>query len=147
MRRFTLEMVRIHACSAYQNSVYILNLICRSINKSALRKESMHVGSTHGSSVYLIKYFLVAPICYCRVLGSGYYILVTVFWMIRLMGCQSDWLIRLWLVQKVIGWCRYIWWLNYTYDVIDGFSLKIYETWSLEEKEKVVAFCRSTPTY
>jgi len=39
----------------------------------------MHAGLAHGSSVYLIKYVLVASVCCCNVLGSGYCILVTVF--------------------------------------------------------------------
>ena len=31
----------------------------------------MHAGSTHASSVYLIKYVLVASVFCCIVLGSG----------------------------------------------------------------------------
>ena len=41
----------------------------------------MHVGSTQGSSVYLIKYVLATSVCCCSVLvfglGSGYCVLVT----------------------------------------------------------------------
>ena len=48
-----------------------------------------NAGSTHGSSVYLIKYVLVVSICCCRVLGfaldSGDCMLVTVFLMIKLI--------------------------------------------------------------
>jgi len=115
----------------------------------ALRKADIHASSAHEGSIYLIIYVLVVVVCCCKVLGfgmgSGYCNLVTVFWMIKMMGCQSDWLILLWLVQKVIGWCRYIL-IELHYDVVDGSSLKIYETWSLEEKEKVVAFYRLAPT-
>lgn len=43
----------------------------------------MHIGSTLGSSVYLIKYVLVFSVCCCSVLGYGlgfgYYILVIAF--------------------------------------------------------------------
>jgi len=45
--------------------------ICRCICLLALRKSRIHVGSTHGSSVYLIKYVLVVSICCCRALGSS----------------------------------------------------------------------------
>lgn len=52
------------------------------------------VGLTHESSVYLIKYVLVTTVCCCRVLGFGlgssYFVLVIVFQMIKLMGCQGD---------------------------------------------------------
>jgi len=77
------EEKHIHAGSASQNNVYIINLIFKSIRWFALRKVHMHAGSTHGSSVYLIKYVLVTPVCCCSVLGyflgSGYCILVTTF--------------------------------------------------------------------
>ena len=80
---FTLEKACIHASSSYQNSVYILSLICRSVRRFALRKARMHTGSTQGSSVYLIKYVLAASVCCCSVLGSdlgsGYCILVIAF--------------------------------------------------------------------
>jgi len=43
----------------------------------------MHTGSTHGSSVYLLKYVFVSSVCCCSVLGfglgTGYCILVTSF--------------------------------------------------------------------
>ena len=43
----------------------------------------MHAGSTHGISVYLIIYVLVASVCCCSILGSGlgsaYCILVPTF--------------------------------------------------------------------
>ena len=148
---FTLENACIHAGSAYQNNVYILNLICRYVRRFVLRKVRMHTSSTHWSSVYLIKYALATSGCCCSVLGSGYYFLVTLFW-----WQHSEWsywlwfkygLLR-WLIDSVvvdsesddwasvIGWYRCIWWLNFSYDVIDGSSLKIYETWSLEEERR-----------
>ena len=97
-----------------------------------LRKARIHVGSTDGSSVYFIKYVLVIVVYCCRILGSGfgssYYRSGD-----STLNDQIDGLSK-WLIDSiVIGWCRYIWWLNYTYDVVDGSNLKIYETWSLEE--------------
>jgi len=68
---FTLEKECIHVCSAYQSSVYIINLIYRSVRWFALVKVRTNAGSTPGSSVYLIKYVSVVFVCYCRVLGSG----------------------------------------------------------------------------
>ena len=73
----------IHASSVYQNIIYILNLIYKSIRRFALRNERMHTGSMHESSIYLIKYVFVASVCCCSVLvsglGSGYCVLVIVF--------------------------------------------------------------------
>jgi len=34
-------------------------------------KAHIHVGSTRGISVYLIKYVSVVSVCYCKILGFG----------------------------------------------------------------------------
>ena len=142
---FTSEKKHIHAGIICQNNVYIINLICRCVRWFSLRKAHIHASSTHGSSIYLIKYVLVSSVCCCSVLGYylgfSYCILVIAFLIIRLMewlidsivvGSKGDWLMWIYLM---IEWC--CWWIQSEnlWNVVPG------------RKEKVVAFCKRAPMY
>lgn len=128
--RFTLEKKHIHASSAYQNNVYIINLICIPVRWFALRKTCIQTGSTHGSNIYLIKYVLVAFVFCCSVLGYclgfGYCILMTTFWMIILMEWLIDSIVvgskGVLLMQKylMIEWCCWWIWSENLWNVVPG---------------------------
>ena len=130
VRRFSEAKAHIHASFVSKNNVYA--------GWSKHRSVCTQV-SGYWSSVYLLS--CVSVYC-CSALGSKlvsgchYYILVTTF-------------------RKVIIWFSFGWykgdWLMQIYLMFDWcyWSIQFENLWNVVpvRKEKVVAFCRSAPTY
>ena len=114
VRRFSEAKARIHAGPVRKNSVYA--------GWSRRRSVCTQV-SGYWSSVHLLSWVLAAFVYCCSVLGLEFGV-----WVQLSEKCLLNSVL---IGEKEIVWCRNSWWLS----DVHGSILKIYETWSLEERE------------
>ena len=113
--------------------------IFRSVRGLSLEKARIHAVLIHRSSVYIVKYDIwscswvwLLLQSFVSALCSGDCVLMTGFQWCSFGWCKGDWLMQIYLM---FDW--FYWWIQFEnlWNVVPG------------RKDKVVAFCRSAPTY